>query len=241
MSKITSTKDMQIDYAKVVVYGPPGAGKTIFGATFPDALILSAESGLLSVRDQDIDVWEVKTWEDIEEAFRYLHTEDHGYKTVVLDSLSEVQKKLNEHIVRKFPAKKRDYEDLMSMSDWGYSIDRLRKMCRAFRDLPMNVVFIALSQEVMMEEELMVKPALSGKTLSDELAGWVDAVIYCPGPQKDEEGHVQYLGQTVPGRGRMAKVRVPADVDVPSYIHLTFKALQGIMFPELNKKEEDNG
>src|SRR5664279_4519692 len=86
MNKITSTKDMQIDYAKVVVYGPPGAGKTTFGATFPDTLILSAESGLLSVRDQDIDVWEVGTWEDIEEAFRYLHTEKHNYKTVVLDS-----------------------------------------------------------------------------------------------------------------------------------------------------------
>ena len=236
MSKITSTKDMAIDYAKVVVYGPPGAGKTTFGATFPDALILSAESGLLSVRDQDIDVWEVGTWEDIEEAFRYLKTGNHSYKSVILDSLTESQKKLNEHIIRKFPAKKRDYEDLMSMSDWGYSIDRLRKMCRAFRDLPMNVVFIALSQEVMMEEELMVKPALSGKTLSDELAGWVDAVIYCPGPQKDEEGHVQYLGQTVPGRGRMAKVRVPAGVDVPAYIHLTFDELQGIMFPELGKE-----
>src|SRR5664279_4475004 len=136
MNKITSTKDMQIDYAKVVVYGPPGAGKTTFGATFPDTLILSAESGLLSV----------------------------------------------------------------------------------------------------MDEELMVKPALSGKTLSDELAGWVDAVIYCPGPQKDEEGHVQYLGQTVPGRGRMAKVRVPAGVSVPTYIKLSFNELQGIMFPELTEE-----
>src|SRR5660397_226942 len=170
MSKITSTKDMQIDYAKVVVYGPPGAGKTTFGATFPDALILSAESGLLSIRDKDIDTWTIDKWEDLEEAFGFLRRGEHEYKTVVLDSLTEVQKKLNEHIIRKFPGKRRDYEDLMSMSDWGYSIDRLRKMCRAFRDLPMNVIFITLAVDVVVEEELMTKPALSGKTLSDELS-----------------------------------------------------------------------
>src|SRR5660397_278628 len=83
MSKITSTKDMQIDYAKVVVYGPPGAGKTTFGATFPDALILSAESGLLSIRDKDIDTWTIDKWEDLEEAFGFLRRGEHEYKTAV--------------------------------------------------------------------------------------------------------------------------------------------------------------
>lgn len=239
MSKIRSTKDMKLDYMKAVVYGPPGAGKTTMGATFPDVLFLSAESGLLSIRDQELDVWEVENWEDMEEAFKHLKTGDHPYHSVVIDSLTEVQKKLNEHIIRKFPQKRRDYEDLMSMSDWGYSIDRLRKMCRAFRDLPLNVVFIALAQEIVTDDELIVKPALSGKTLPDELAGWVDAVIYCPGPTKDDEGHVQYLGQTVPGRGRMAKLRVPTGVDVPPVIPLSFDALYARMFPELADKEEE--
>lgn len=235
--KIKSTADLSLDFAKVVLYGPPGSGKTTMGAGFPDVLILSAESGLLSVRDKKLDVWTIDAWEDLEEAFGFLKAGGHKYRSVVIDSLTEMQKKLNEHIVRKFPGKRRDYEDLMSQSDWGYSIDRFRRMCRAFRDLPMNVVFIALDQTEITEEETFVKPALSGKTLSDELMGWVDAVIYCPGPQKDEDGNTKYLGQTVPAKGRRAKLRVPAGFKVPAVICLTFSALYAAMFPEKAKKE----
>lgn len=230
--KITSTKDMSLDYAKVVLYGPPGSGKTTMGATFPSVLFLSAESGLLSIRDKAVDVWTINDWEDLEEAYSFLRKGDHGYKSVVIDSLTEVQKKLHEHIVRKFPGKRRDYEDLMSQSDWGYAIDKLRKMCRAFRDLPMNVVFIALDQTDTSEEESITKPALSGKTMAVELLGWVDAAIYCPGPIKDEDGNAEYLGQTVPAKGRMAKLRVPADVHPPTIIPLSFAALYAAMFPE---------
>jgi len=232
---ITSTKDMALDYAKVVLYGPPGSGKTTMGATFPSVLVLSAESGLLSVRDKAIDVWTINGWEDLEEAYEFLRKGGHGYKSVVIDSLTEVQKKLHEYIVRKFPAKRRDYEDLMSQSDWGYAIDRMRKMCRAFRDLPMNVVFIALDQTEQGEDETITKPALSGKTLSTELLGWVDAAIYCPGPQKDEEGELRYVGQTIPAKGRQAKLRVPPGVKPPAIIDLSFVALYAAMFPELSK------
>lgn len=233
--KITSTNDMKLDYAKVVLYGPPGSGKTTMGATFPSVLFLSAESGLLSIRDRSIDVWTVSGWEDIEEAYEYLRKGDHAYKSVVIDSLTEVQKKLHEHIIRKFPGKRRDYEDLLSQSDWGYAIDRMRKMCRAFRDLPMNVVFIALDQTEEREDEVVTRPALQGKTLSDELLGWVDAAVYCPGPQKDEDGNLRYVGQTVPAKGRRAKLRVPPGVKPPAIIDLSFAALHAAMFPELIK------
>jgi hypothetical protein len=235
--KIRSTQDVPLDIVKAVLYGPPGSGKTTMGSTFPHVLILSAESGLLSVRDKALDVWTIDSWEDLEEAFAFLKAGGHKYQSVVIDSLTECQKKLNEHIVKKFPSKRRDYEDLMSMSDWGYSMDRFRRMCRAFRDLPMNVVFIALDQKETTEEESITKPALSGKTLSDELMGWVDAGIYCPGPQKDEDGNVKYLGQTVPGKGRRAKLRVPAGFHVPPFICLTYAALYAAMFPEKAKKE----
>lgn len=236
---IKSTRDAVLDTMKAVLYGPPGSGKTTMGATFPDVLILSAESGLLSVRDRDLDVWTISVWEDLEEAFAFLKHGGHKYRSVAIDSLTEAQKKLHEHIVRKFPGKRRDYEDLMSQSDWGYAIDRMRKMCRAFRDLPLNVVFIALDQTEITEEETITKPALSGKTLSDELCGWVDAVVYCPGPQKDEDGRPRYLGQTVPAKGRRAKLRVPVGSNVPSVIDLTYAALFAAMFPEKTMKEAE--
>jgi hypothetical protein len=232
---ITSTKDMALDYAKVVLYGPPGSGKTTAAATWPKPLFLSAESGLLSIRDKAIDVWTIDQWEDLEGAFKFLKHEKHEYLSVVIDSLTEVQKKLNEYIVRAFPNVKRGYTDLVSESDWGANIDKMRKLCRAFRDLPMNVVFITLNQDVEVDGEAVTRPALNGKTLPDELCGWVDAVIYCPGPQKDEEGVQHYLGQTIPAKGRRAKIRVPSGATVPAIIPLNFTALHAAMFPELHK------
>jgi hypothetical protein len=223
---------------KLVAYGPPGGGKTTFAATFPDVLLLSAESGLLSVRDRNLAVWTIDTWEDLQEAFAYLRAGDHPYKSVAIDSLTEAQRKLAEYIVRKFPAKRRDYEDLMSQSDWGYAIDALRKMCRAFRDLPLNVLFIALDATKETEGEQVVRPALSGGTMADELMGWVDAVIYCPGPQRSEDGALEYLGQTVAAKGRRAKMRVPVGVHVPPVIPLDYKVLHGFMFPEFTKAKE---
>lgn len=233
---ITSTKDMNLDYAKCVLYGPPGSGKTTAAATWPKPLLLSAESGLLSIRDKTIDVWTIDQWEDFDEAFKYLrHDKTHDYKSVVVDSLTEAQKKLNEYLVRKFPAMKRAYENLTSESDWGANISMMREKCRGFRDLPMHVVFIALSQDVKLDDEVVTRPALNGKTLPDELCGWVDAVIYCPGPQKDEDGVQRYLGQTIPAKGRRAKIRVPAGCEVPAVIPLDFDALHRVMFPEMHK------
>jgi hypothetical protein len=232
---ITSTKDMALDYAKVVLYGPPGSGKTTAAATWPKPLFLSAESGLLSVRDRDIDVWTIDKWEDLEEAFVHLKHEKHDYLSVVIDSLTEVQKKLNEYLVRKFPAMKRAYESLTSESDWGANISMMREKCRGFRDLPMHVVFITLSQDVKIDDENVTRPALNGKTLPDELCGWVDAVIYCPGPQKDEAGAQRYLGQAIPAKGRRAKIRVPSNAEVPAVIPLDFVVLHRVMFPELAK------
>jgi hypothetical protein len=235
---ITSTKDMALDYAKVVLYGPPGSGKTTAAATWPKPLFLSAESGLLSIRDKAIDVWTIDKWEDLEGAFAYLKHEKHEYLSVVIDSLTEVQKKLNEYIVRAFPNVKRGYTDLVSESDWGANIDKMRKLCRAFRDLPMNVVFITLNQDKEIDGENVTRPALSGKTLPDELCGWVDTVIYCPGPQKDEEGNQRYLGQTIDAKGRRAKIRVPESMPAPAVIPLTFDAINRAMFPEKYKGKE---
>ena len=61
MIKITSTKDFYLRGIKCLVYGESGVGKTVLCSTAPDPIIISAESGLLSLRKKDIPVIEINS------------------------------------------------------------------------------------------------------------------------------------------------------------------------------------
>ena len=59
--KLVSTRDAAaIQGVKMLVSGPPGAGKTRLCATLPNPIILSAESGLLSLAECDLPAIEIK-------------------------------------------------------------------------------------------------------------------------------------------------------------------------------------
>lgn len=69
---------------KVVAYGVQGIGKTSFGATFEKPILLPVEDGAAAI---DIDAFPLATsYADIVGAINALH-EEHGYKTLVVDSL----------------------------------------------------------------------------------------------------------------------------------------------------------
>jgi hypothetical protein len=67
---LSSTKQSaQLSGLKFLVHGPAGAGKTtLCGTTGEPTVIISAESGLLSLRHLDIPVIEVKTLDQLYEA-----------------------------------------------------------------------------------------------------------------------------------------------------------------------------
>ena len=84
-------------HLKILVYGSPGVGKTVFAATTNDdkrtspALLIDLEGGTLSIADKDIDVVRVTKFKQFNEIYEYLRNGSH-YKTVIIDSLTEVQK-----------------------------------------------------------------------------------------------------------------------------------------------------
>ena len=77
---------------KAVVHGPAGAGKTALCTTGKEpTLLVSAEAGLLSIRETkaDIKIVETKTISDISSVLDHLEaTKD--FATVCLDSISEI-------------------------------------------------------------------------------------------------------------------------------------------------------
>lgn len=176
----------QENFLKMLVYGPSGCGKTVFGSTAPKPLFINAESGMLSVKDKQIDSYPVETFADVTDVYLYLHTDPAAkkYETVVLDSITEIQKKSMDSILAAAGRAK------ATIGDWGDNIEQIRKVCRAFRDLKKNVIVIALDSYEKDEATgiFMHQPALQGKSLPQEVMGFFDVVGYMVTEERPIEG-----------------------------------------------------
>lgn len=102
------------------------------------------------------------------------------YKTVVIDSLSEVQRYCMmqllgvqlESISLEYPPDSPVYQQ------WGQSSEMIQNLVRSFRDLPLNVIFICSQKEEQDDgKRYHYKPNLPGK-LAGNVQGFLDVVGY---------------------------------------------------------------
>lgn len=171
----------------MLVYGDPGVGKTMLcgsALAVPEmnpVLVIDVEGGTLTLRSRypDVDVVRVQSFQDIQKVYDELYR-GTTYKTIILDSLTEMQKFSMYGIMEDLVKKEADRDpDVPGIREWGKNTEQIRKMVRAFRDLPMNVLFtcLAVSDRDNKTGSVTIKPSLSGK-LTNEVAGFVDQVFY---------------------------------------------------------------
>ena len=55
--QLKNTAQVSVQGLKVLVYGHAGAGKTTLAASMPNPIIISAEGGLLSIKDAILSCW----------------------------------------------------------------------------------------------------------------------------------------------------------------------------------------
>ena len=169
----------------MLIYGDPGVGKTRLAASAADVeqlcpvLLVDVEGGTLSLMDTapDIDIIRITNYRQ----FVPLHKDikDSPYKTVIIDSLSEVQKIGLEEIMRVVNREDPERDvDMPQIQDWGKSLSQTRRLVRAYRDLPCNVIFTALAQtDQSRKTRPKAKPSFTGKA-ADEIPGFLDIVLY---------------------------------------------------------------
>lgn len=73
----------------VVVHGSPGIGKTTFAASAPSPIFICTEDGLAN---NSVDSFSIATsFNEVINNMGMLYTENHDYKTVIIDSLSALE------------------------------------------------------------------------------------------------------------------------------------------------------
>jgi hypothetical protein len=197
----------------VLLYGPPGSGKSTAAATAPGPIIwINAEGpGALgyarkAAAERGTEIGELRVSAQQRNASAVLRgVMDHVQRreepvpaTVVVDTLAKVRDALIEEFV--VPGAKN------TMQQFGEVAKRLGQFVTWMRDAPCNVVLIA-HQEVSDEDGERIVTPLIGGALTPKIPAEVDVVGYTSRVDATDDKPAMYVAQLVEGRGRYAKDR----------------------------------
>lgn len=174
---------------RLLLYGDPKVGKTSLAETCPGPrLILDAEGGTDWLASDTMEwdpsgppptdlppdisvVVHTTNWETVEAVNAWLQRGDHAFVSVVLDSLTELQKQCKRAIT----------DQGFRIQDWGALYDKMDPVLRQIRDLtkhPTNPVWCVVITALAKQDN-------AGKTVPDiqgsmarSLPGQIDTIGY---------------------------------------------------------------
>lgn len=182
--KLKSTADVQLNGVKALVYGMAGTGKTYMIQTLPNPVVISAESGLLSLTGTNIPYMEIKSFADLQEAYQWVVSSDGAqFESIAIDSISEI----GEIVLAYEKSVNKD-----GRAAYGEMAVKIMEIMRAFRDIQgKNVMFIAKAEKAQDETgRMLYQPSMPGAKIAQQLPYLVDLVMALR-TEKDADGNVQ--------------------------------------------------
>lgn len=172
----------QLRSPRVVVYGPPGVGKTTFAAGAQHPVFILTEDGLAHQQAAHFPL--ARSYTEVLDAVETLHREQHSYQTVVLDSLDALEPLLWEYTAHKHS--KKQIEDFGYGKGYVYAAEELRHLLKGLQVLrdqkDMTVVLVGHSDIKRFESPitdaydrftLRLHPRAAAAVLD-----WSDAVLF---------------------------------------------------------------
>lgn len=240
----------------VLIHAGSKLGKSTLSGTAPKPiLVLDAEGSwrFISVRkvywDPDVGppptydgtwdacVVQVQRWDTVENVYRWITQYQTPFVSVVIDSITELQRRLKQNLVGT---------EAMKIQDWGVLLAKMDDKIRGFRDLTLIqqinvrcVVFIAETRQRHNDNKWV--PFMQGQ-IGVALPYWMDLVGYLyPDWERDENGqptrevrrlwispHPEYeAGERVQGRlGQFVTIERPAvgtsNTDIEDWMKVIF-------------------
>jgi hypothetical protein len=172
-----TTRDVKI---KMNLYGKSGVGKTRLAlglAKHFKTFLIFSEKSETSVKsypefdliEPNLEYTEVDSWEGVKKAFDYVTENQHKYQWIIVDSLTDVNKRVIEDVTEN------SKEEIMSQRQWGQVTSRMERFIRFIRDLKTNVCFVCLSagDKNDLTGEITQLPSLTGR-LKEEMPAYLD-------------------------------------------------------------------
>ena len=181
------------EHLNMIVYGDTGVGKTHlcgtavqFAGSNP-VLFIDVEGGTKTLHGVKVDVTRPRSWKEWQTIYEYFLHDNRKYKAVIIDPLTELQKRSMATILGELDTGGGNYADLEkaiapSRQDWLRSGEQMRKIIRGFRDLAylpdidrrVHVIMTAL--EKYDEKKQLICPSLPG-ALGVECGAMVDILV----------------------------------------------------------------
>lgn len=133
----------------IVIYARNKKGKTYFCTTAPNVLILDPERGTDEYLEIDPDVWEITSWEDFDEVYKFLRSGNHSYKYVAFDGMTRfsnmalrfVMAQAEEHDISRKPG-------MVQRQDYGKAGELMKGLMYNFHTLGIGTIYTAHEREI---------------------------------------------------------------------------------------------
>jgi hypothetical protein len=165
-----------------LLYAADGVGKTTFAANAPEPIFLCAESGTAQLDVARLP--EPEAWPEVLTLVEQLITEEHDFKTFVVDSLSWLEPMLHQYICQRGKKKSMAEFDfgkghVAAFEEWRVFVSKVERL---WKTRGMNVILLAHVHTANIKNPAGTDYGIICPKLHQAAEGlfreWVDAVLY---------------------------------------------------------------
>ena len=118
---------------RIMIYGYEGVGKSTWAASAPNPIFIQTEDGLDNIDTNKFPI--AKSWQDVCEQIHALASEEHDFQTVVVDSISGLERLIWTEVCHQFSVKNIEKADggfargyKHALDWWGLFLEGLEKL-----------------------------------------------------------------------------------------------------------------